>query len=131
AVYLPWRWLVLGRFGGYGGAAYDPAAMATGLAKVIAGVGVPLSWTGVPDAGAMPAWAWLVAAAVPPSLALLLALRRARGTRRGAFTAFAIGIVPVSAFLAAADNPQTLRYYYLPAAALAGIVALAGRWCTA
>lgn len=130
AAYVPWRYFVLGRFGGYAGAAYDVTAMAKGLPRVLADLAVPLAWAGRGDAPALlPAWAWLTAAAVPPVLAVLLAIHRAWSLVCGATIAFLIALAPLTAFLAAADNPLTQRLYYLPAAALAGIVAAAGRGC--
>ncbi len=127
-VYLPFRVLVLGRLGGYDAAAYDVGSMVRGLATVLTNELVPLHWVGLPSATALPSWVWLAAGALPALLAIGLAAFWRRHLVLLTLLAFGVALAPVANFLAAADNPQTLRYYYLPAAALVGIVAAGGRW---
>jgi hypothetical protein len=128
-VYLPLRWLALGAFGGYdSGAAPGLASCASGLAKVVADLLVPLRWSG----GELlaPRMLWIVAAALPVAAALLAVLGKRARLVGGALVLFLTALVPLAAFLPAADNPQTLRLYYLPAVALTGAIAAAGRWYT-
>lgn len=127
AIYLPWRWFVLGRLGGgYAASSYDPAPMLTGLARGLAHVGVPLQWIGTPTAGAVPATLWFAAAALPAVGATLLAVGRSPRFAASTTLAFAIATLPIASFLQFADNPQTLRLYYLPAVALCGLLARSG-----
>ncbi len=128
AAYVPWRWIVIGGIGGYEGTSYDPVLMVTGAARAMADLAAPLRWVGLDGVpSSLPAWLWLGAAALPPIIAVLLALRRAPRTVLGAAAAFAIATLPIAAFFSAAGNPQSLRLYYLPTIALAGVVAAAGR----
>ncbi len=132
-VYVPLRLLVLGRFGGYDAAGERPPldAYAAGLAKVLADLLVPLRWSGTPPAGLVPTRVWIVAAAVPAAIALLTAGLRQPRLLLAAAAAFLLALAPVASFLPAADNPQTLRLYYLPTVALCGVLAVGGRLAVA
>jgi hypothetical protein len=44
-LYVPFRFYVLGRFGGYSGFQWDPLAMLAGLGRVVADLFVPLRWS--------------------------------------------------------------------------------------
>lgn len=123
--YLPWRWFVLGRFGGYdaSAAALQPWPMLHGLLQGLANLGAPARWT-----GHAPAPTLAIAASVVPILAALgAAARRARRLVGGALLAFLIALVPVASFLPAYENPQTLRLWYLASVALCGLLAAGGR----
>ncbi|MFN6194391.1 MAG: hypothetical protein ACK5BN_11295, partial [Planctomycetota bacterium] len=126
--YLPLRFVVLGRLGGYDAATFDPVAALRGLASALAQVGAPLRWIGVPaDLPGTPGL-WLPAAALPVALAVLTAIAHRPRLALVAALAYLVAVAPVASFLAAADNPQTLRLQYLPAVALVGLVASAGPW---
>lgn len=127
AVYLAWRLCVLGRLGGgYAASSYAPVPMLRGLALGLANVAVPLHWIGAPVDGAVPTNLWLAAAALPAAGAVLLACARGPRLAAGAVAAFAVAALPIASFLQFADNPQTLRLYYLPTVALCGLVARSG-----
>jgi len=130
AAYLPFRLLVLGRFGGYSAAgSLDPMAALTGLPTVFADLTVPLGWIGAPpDGGAAPQWLWIASAAAPIGAALVLAALANPKRALAALLTFVLATVPMYAFLAQTQNPHNLRYYYLPAMALCGLLATAGRW---
>jgi hypothetical protein len=128
AVYLPLRWWALGRFGGYDAATFDLPAMARGLMTVLGQLAAPLRWIGVPDDLPLPEQAWTTAAALPVAVAVVLAAARRPRIAVGAFAVYLVAVAPAASFLAAADNPQTLRLQYLPSVALVGVVAAAGRW---
>lgn len=121
ALYLPLRVLALGRFGGYLGASYDAAAMATGFLTIVGNLLVPLRWTGgAPD--------WLVAAAAaPPMLAAVAWVVRAPRRLAVAAAAFLLASVPMAAFFGDPANVHNLRYFYLPTAVFAGLLAGGGR----
>ena len=126
--YVPLRWLALGRFGGYDAAAYDAVAMLNGLGQNLAHLLVPLRWIGDPGAqfGLSSAW-WLATAALPPVGALLLALLWQPRRVLAAASVLLVAMAPMATFLPAWENPQTQRYWYLPTAALCGVLALPGR----
>jgi hypothetical protein len=126
--YLPLRFVVLGRFGGYDAATFDPVAALRGLATALAQVGAPLRWIGVPAELPGAPGLWLTAAALPVALAVLTAIAHRPRLALLAALAYLVAVAPVAGFLAAADNPQTLRLQYLPAVALVGLVASAGPW---
>ncbi len=128
AVYVPWRWAALGGFGGYDAAQWRAPAIASGLANGLASVAVPLRWIGRPGGGAVPAWVWLAAAAVPVAVAFARGAWRRPRVAAAAAAAFVVALVPIANFVAASDNPQTLRLWYLPTIALAGVVAAGGAW---
>ncbi|MCR9243650.1 MAG: hypothetical protein NXI31_01370 [bacterium] len=127
-VYFGWRWFALGQFGGYLGAAYDPLAMAQGYLTYVANVLTPLRWIGNDALGdgtiasALPVLGWV--ALLP---AVWLAVRRPGRTVAG-LVMFGCLTAPLAAFLAGADNVHNQRYFYLPAVALAGLLAAPGRW---
>ena len=122
AVYFVWRWLALGRVvGGYDQMQFGVGTMALGLARTTLHLLVPLSWSHAEPCAE--AWLWLsgtvVLAAIGP------ALRRPR--RLVAVALFALACAPMATFLASAHNPHNLRYWYLPTAALVGLLAAPGR----
>lgn len=127
AGYVAFRFVVLGRFGGYGAATYEPAAMLAGLATIVHHVLVPLEWSAAPDVGAVPAAVWRAAATVPVVACVLLALRHRPRLLLAGVALFLLATLPMAGFFAAADNPHTLRYQYLPGMALAAVLAAAGR----
>lgn len=132
AVYLGWRFAVLGRFGGYLGASYDPPAMAQGLATITANLLVPQRWSGGDLAvqwygGSRELWLWL--AALPALLAAVLWLRQPR-TVLAALLLFLVAAAPLAPFLADTGNVHNLRYFYLPSVVLAGLLAGSGRLVT-
>lgn len=129
AAYLPLRWLCLGRLaGGYTGQQFDPATMLGGLLQVLAQLAVPLRWIGLPPAGGTVApGLWLAAGALPVVVAIVLAAVRRPRLVLGAAATFLVAAAPMAPLLAAAGNAHTLRYYHLPAVALAGAIAVAGR----
>jgi hypothetical protein len=129
ALYLPFRWVVLGKFGGYDASSYDLPAMATGLGMTLANLLVPLRWTGSPAASDdLPQWVFFAGAVLPIAIALLISI--VRRPRLAAFSvgAFLISVAPMAMFLAATKSPHNLRYYYLPTVALVGLLACSGRW---
>ena len=132
AVYLAWRFAVLGRFGGYLGASYDPPAMAQGLATITANLLVPQRWSGGDLAvqwygGSRELWLWL--AALPALLAAVSWLRQPR-TVLAALLLFLVAVAPLAPFLADSGNVHNLRYLYLPSVVLAGLLAGSGRLVT-
>ncbi len=129
--YLPLRLLALGRFGGYEAASYEPLAMLRGLGLAAVHLLVPLTWVGADGLPSGPAWLWLAAATTPVVIALLLAWRRrGAGFVLAIAAVFVVATAPMASILAAIDNPHTLRNYYLPALALTGLLAAAGRVAT-
>lgn len=136
AAYVPFRIAVLGGFGGYIAgreqllAQYELGPMLAGLGHMLLDLGVPLRWIGLPAGSAVPESLWLAAAAAPVAVALAVTgWRRPRVAVAAVLTA-AIAFAPISGFLRGADNPHNLRYCYLPAVALVGLLAGAGRACT-
>ncbi|MCA8952008.1 MAG: hypothetical protein KDE27_21035 [Planctomycetes bacterium] len=127
AGYLALRWLALGRFGGYLGSSYDPAAMFAGLATYVANLAVPLRWSGKALAAAtgLPGWLALAAASAPLLPAILYWGRRPLRLL-AAVLVFGVASAPLAAFLAGADNVHNLRYFYLPSIVLAGLLAAPG-----
>jgi hypothetical protein len=128
ALYVPLRWFALGRFGGYTAAQWSPAAIGDGALQVLADLAVPLRWCGELPPQPLPRAAWLWAAALPPVLALLVALWRRPRPVATALLLTAVASVPMANFLAESHNPHNLRYWYLPTVALCGALALGGRW---
>lgn len=125
--YLPLRLFVLGRFGGYDAAAYEPLLMLRGLGLAVVHLLVPLAWIGGDGLPTTPGWLWLAGAATPVVLALQRTLhQRGPGFVAGVAAAFLVAAAPMASILAAVDNPHTLRNYYLPALALTGLIAAAG-----
>lgn len=128
-LYLPLRWLALGRFGGYAAADFWTAATLPGLGHVLADLLVPLRWSGpLPATVPLSPRLLLAAAALPPLAGLLLGVRRAPRLAAVAAAAFLLLLAPVVMFLAGADNPHNLRYYYVGSAALCGVLVAGGRW---
>lgn len=139
AAYLPFRLLVLGKFGGYdasglpadyglGAFVTDALLKVEGLGRILLDVLLPLRWIGTPSSdSAMPAWLFLFAAGTPIAAALLLTLVRRPRLTIMTLLAFMLAMAPMVAFWNA-DSPHNLRYYYLPAIALVGLLASAGRW---
>jgi hypothetical protein len=129
--YVPFRWCVLGRLGGYAAAAWDPLAIGRGLGQVLADILVPLRWCGpLPGGPAAASPLWFAAAMTPPALAVGWLLWRQPARAVLALLAAAIATAPMANFLAEAHNPHNLRYYYLPTLALVGAVA-SGGWLPA
>ncbi|MCU0863132.1 MAG: hypothetical protein MUC36_05020 [Planctomycetes bacterium] len=127
-LYLPLRWLALGSFGGYSAAQWSLPAIGSGGSTTLANLAVPLRWCGELPPSSVPPAAWLWAAALPPALALLVALwRRPRLVGAAALLAV-LASVPMANFLAESNNPHNLRYWYLPTVALAGALVAGGRW---
>lgn len=130
--YLVLRILVLGRFGGYLAATYDPMAMVRGLLDASLDLVHPARWTSGELAraafGQAPAWlTWL--GYVPLLFVPWFWFSRARLAELALVLAlFVVACVPLAAFLAGTDNHHNLRYFYLPSAALTGLIAAGGRW---
>jgi len=138
AAYVPFRLLVLGKFGGYDAGSlppdYDWGAFATDVAAKVSAIGViiskllvPLQWIGLPEGDTVPAWSFLASAAVPVVIALLLILSKRPRLTVLTLLAFLCAMVPMVTFWTA-GSPHNLRYYYLPSIALVGLLAGAGRW---
>lgn len=130
AVYLGYRYWVLGRFGGYAAASLQPADMAQGLGRVVLDLLDPQRWSGAETAarwlGSTPAWlVWVgylpAAAAVPAFL-----MRRGLAALATTVVLFLVAAAPMAPFWSSGGNVQTLRYYYLPMAALCGVLAAGG-----
>lgn len=129
ALYLPLRWIVLGRFGGYAAADYWTATTLPGLGHVLADLLVPLRWSGpLPANVPLSPQLLYVAATLPPLAGLLLGVLRAPKLAAVAAAVFLLLLAPVVMFLAGADNPHNLRYYYVGSAALCGLLVAGGRW---
>ncbi len=132
AGYLGFRFVVLGRFGGYLGTHYEPATMANGLATIVTNLLVPMRWSGADTAvawfgGSQLLWIWL--AAVPTMLAGLLWLRQPHFLL-GAVVVFLVAAAPMAGFFGDPGNVHSLRYFYLPSIVLAGLLAAGGRFVT-
>jgi len=128
-VYFVFRYVVLGRLvGGYDDMQFDPVAMLDGLVQTTADLLVPMRWSGG-DALAfgtgLPRGVWVWITALPVLVAAAAAVRHAR--RLIALPLFLLACLPMAAFFASAHNVHNLRYYYLPAAALVGLLAAPGR----
>lgn len=116
-LYLGWRWLLLGRVGGYLAGQLEPWSMLRGLGQHVANIVCPWRW--MPwSAGA---WTWLAAA--PVLAAVLWNALTHRRVLLGAAVSFAVAAVPMAQFFAAWDNVHNLRYFYLPSMALAALLA--------
>lgn len=122
--YFAWRYVVLGRLVG----GYDDASFALGPA--LAGLGIWTArlanpWFDLPGRDSAGWLAWL--GFVPILLGVGLAIRAGRG-RVVVLLAmgYLVAALPTLPFWAAVDDPKNLRYLYLPAACLLGIVALGG-----
>lgn len=125
-VYLPYRLLVLGRFGGYSGFHFEPSAMLWGFVDVTADLLVPLRWIGLPDAMALaplPEQVWLWIAALPFVAVVVQLAKNPRWF--AAIAVYVVALVPMAGLLSA-DHAQNLRIYYLPTVALAGLLAAPG-----
>jgi hypothetical protein len=129
AVYFAWRWLVLGRIvGGYDQMQFDAGTMAGGLGRTVADLLVPMRWSGgdgLATACGVDRRAVVWLAAAPVLAALVLAMRAPR--RLVTVPLFVLAGAPMAAFLAGAHNVHNLRYWYLPVAALCGLLAAPGR----
>ncbi|MBL8749517.1 MAG: hypothetical protein JNK78_10185 [Planctomycetes bacterium] len=126
AVCFGWRFLALGRLGGYGDMPLAPLPMLLGFGHVVADLLVPLRYAGATASH----WAWLGAA--PVALVMLWHFARGGPRRLAASTAmFVAACAPMAPFFAAFANTHNLRYYCLPTAALAGLFALPHRWSAA
>jgi hypothetical protein len=125
-LYVPFRFYVLGRFGGYWGFQWDPLAMLTGLGNVVADLFVPLRWIGLADAAELVKLPPLVCLwiAVLPFLAAVWVLA---STPKWlvTFAFFLVALVPMAGMLS--SNRQDLRLYYFPTAMLVGLLAAPGR----
>jgi len=130
-LYLPFRLLALGRFGGYGAnhdvRELDLEQIALGTGSIVMDLLVPLRWIGQPAASASPA-TFLWGAAVPIAIAGLVALARRPKLVFGALLAWLVALAPMTAFLGSCSNPHNLRYQYLPSIAIAGVLAAGHRW---
>jgi hypothetical protein len=131
--YFVLRWLALGRLvGGYGEMQFAPVAMASGLCQITADLLVPMRWSGSETLAAqlgVPRAALSWTAALPVLIAVAIALWQPR--RLFALLMFVLACLPMAAFFASAHNVHNLRYYYLPTAALVGLLAAPGRLVTA
>ncbi|MBL8755907.1 MAG: hypothetical protein JNK15_21610, partial [Planctomycetes bacterium] len=125
ALWLPLRWLLLGRFGGYDGASLAPWPMLQGLGTSLCNLAAPWRWVGVP--AELPAGVVAASGFVPTCIAIGLAVWRRPRLVAGAVVVAAVALLPTASMLTGADNPLTLRYWYLPLAALCGIAAAGGR----
>lgn len=128
AGYLGVRFLVLGRFGGYLGATYEPMAMASGLLTYCGNLLVPLRW--VAGGAALGEGSGTIAVVIAAACLLpagVTALLRPHRTT-AAILMFLGTAAPVSAFFVSAENVHNLRYFYLPTVALAGLLAGPGLW---
>ena len=126
-VYLPFRLMILGRFGGYEASTFDPAAAAAGLGSITLDQLVPSRWIGGAETWTRTAiFGW--AAAVPLAIAAIAAIARRPRLVAGAAVAWLIALAPMATFLSQADNPHNLRYQYLPSVVLAGVLASGHRW---
>jgi hypothetical protein len=129
ALYLGWRWWCLGRLGGYLGATYDPPAMAAGLGTITLDLINPLRWAplGILEMfrskGADGVMILASAGYLAAVLAVAGCLWRRRISMLGAGAAlFLVASAPMAGFFAAADSHHNLRYFYLPFAALVGLL---------
>lgn len=127
-LWLPFRWVVLGQFGGYEAAVFDAAALAKGFLQEFANFTSPLLWIGAPNWLPLSSLVWVIACAAPTLLGLCVGSWRRPRVALVAAAAAAITFVPMGNLLAAGDNPQMLRYWYVPTAILCGVLAGAGRW---
>lgn len=133
AGFLAARWPLLGRFGGYAGTHYEPAAMANGLLVIVANLLAQLRWTGPDLANAWPAmpavvWWWTgTIAAAATGLCCLCSTRRTFV----ALLAFAVACVPMAGFFGDPGNLHNLRYFYLPTVPMALALAGSGVRCMA
>lgn len=120
AVALLLRWPLLGRFGGYLGTQYDAVRMAEGLLVILANLAAPLRWTAPETAlwPAVPVAAWTWFGSLAAALAAAACWRRWRRTPWALF-AFVVACAPMAGFLGDPGNAHSLRYFYLPSAALA------------
>lgn len=137
-LYLPFRLLVLGKFGGYesgplppdyGMAAFcqDVLHKLQGLGTVVLDSLMPLRWIGTADQQSpLPLWTFVAAGAIPVAVAALLAGRQKRSLVLVSLCAFVILMAPMVKFWDQ-PSPHNLRYYYLPTVALVGLLASAGR----
>ena len=129
AAYVPFRLLVLGRFGGYDASTFEPGAIARGAGSALLDLGVPLRWIGLDVVGPDgPGALFLAAAATPVAIAVLVAIARRPRLVLGAAVAWLVAVAPVASFLSVCDNPHNLRYQYLPSIAIAGVLAACNRW---
>jgi hypothetical protein len=129
AIYLPFRVLVLGRFGGYDASRFDAERIVLGTGSIVLDLLVPLRWIGRPTGDSLlPMATFLVTAAVPVAIALLVAIVRRPRHVAGALVAWLVALTPMAAFLSVCDNPHNLRYQYLPSIAIAGVLAAGHRW---
>lgn len=129
AFYMPFRLVVLGTFGGYAASSFELQPALKGLGTIVQDLLVPLRWIGMPATeSGLPEWAFLPAAIAPVAIALLLTLVRRPRLTAIALVTFLIAVVPMATFLKACENHHNLRYYYLPTAALAGLLVAGGRW---
>ena len=123
-VYLAWRYAALGRLGGYASMQYDPLPMLLGFLHVVRDLLVPWLWSR-PDGGVLP---WLAAAPILAAVVWHLSCARRWRPFAAALAMFALACVPMAPFFVSHENPHLLRYYCLPCAALAGL--LAAPWRT-
>jgi hypothetical protein len=126
--WLPFRWLVLGQFGGYEAAVFDAVSAAKGFAQELVNFASPLLWIGAPNWLPLSPHVWTLAGGAPLLLALVAGSWRQPRLALAAAAAAALTFVPMVNLLSSADNPQLMRYWYVPSAILCGIVASAGRW---
>ncbi len=119
-----WRFVALGRLGGYGDMQLAPLPMLLGFGHVVADLLVPLRYAG---AAAASPWPWLGAA--PILVALVWHIARG-GVRplTASIALFVVTCAPMAPFFAAFANTHNLRYYCLPTTALVGLIALPRRW---
>ncbi|HLQ36812.1 MAG TPA: hypothetical protein VK348_03355, partial [Planctomycetota bacterium] len=131
AIYLGYRWLVLGGFGGYLSARYDLVPSLLGFATIVRNLLAPLWWCGeavlVELCGSAPVWVrWLALLPAVVALAYWLRPQRVRAFVT-VLAVFLLACAPMVAFCADPGNHHNLRYFYLPSAALAGLLVAPSR----
>lgn len=129
ALYVPFRLIVLGKFGGYEASRFDVEQIALGTGSIVMDLLVPLRWIGQPGAdGAVSPQTFAWAAATPIAVALLAAVVRRPTQCLAALVAWLVALAPMAAFLSVCNNPHNLRYQYFPSIAIAGVLAAGHRW---
>ncbi len=122
--YFAWRYAVLGRvLGGYDDAPFAPVPALLGIGTWTARLANPW-WESTASAGG---WWMATLGFVPFLLAIGLAIRAGRGRAVLLLSlAYLVAAVPTIPFWGGTEEIKNLRYFYLPATCLLGIVALGG-----
>lgn len=126
ALYLAWRWTVLGQLvGGYSGARFALGPALQGAGFWLAHMANPLLQLELPTALHALGYAGVALGAV-------FALHAGHGRKLAlALLTMALCMVPTAPFWAETAELRNLRYFYLPSAASLAVFALGGRWPTA